>query len=167
VEGYINARQRDGCKTALELDVAFCSLLLLGALEAFHHDVTEHLFNLLDGELLSPLYKLRVSCNHFNRMKYKPSGCRSSEPSGSSTCWSSSEEKGALPTTTEPTIIRPLGHKNYQTINSIWMSQKAYSLIACTGSLPEQTMWHTKYFALLPNIGCESHSCCLMDNEIS
>jgi hypothetical protein len=55
MEGHINTRQRNGRKATLKLDVALCSLLLLGALEALHHNIPKHFLNLLDGELLSQL----------------------------------------------------------------------------------------------------------------
>jgi hypothetical protein len=55
MEGYIYTRKRDGCESTLKLDVTLCSLLLLGALEAFQHNVPKHLLDLLNSELLSQL----------------------------------------------------------------------------------------------------------------
>jgi len=55
MEGHIYAGKRNGCEAALQLDITLRSLLLLSTLEAIHHDLPEHLLDLLDGELLSQL----------------------------------------------------------------------------------------------------------------
>jgi hypothetical protein len=48
MEGYINAGERNGSKTAFEFDIAFVSLLLLGSLVGADHDLSKHLLDFLD-----------------------------------------------------------------------------------------------------------------------
>lgn len=47
MEEHINTRQMNDCEATLKLDITFCSLLLLSALEALHHGVSQHLLDLL------------------------------------------------------------------------------------------------------------------------
>jgi hypothetical protein len=50
LERHIDARKRDGSKTALQFYVPFQFLLLLGLLKARPDDVGKHFFDFLDGE---------------------------------------------------------------------------------------------------------------------
>ena len=50
VEGHVDARKRNGSETALKFDVTFSFLKVDSPLMALLHDVTEHLFDLLDRE---------------------------------------------------------------------------------------------------------------------
>lgn len=57
MEWHVNAREWDGGKAALKLDVAFSLLLRLSLGMAFFEDLTEHLFNLFFSHLCHELAK--------------------------------------------------------------------------------------------------------------
>jgi len=57
VERHINARERDGGKAALKLDVAFSFLLRLSLGKAFFEDLVEHLLDLFFSHLRNQLVK--------------------------------------------------------------------------------------------------------------
>jgi len=52
MEGHINAGQRYCSKASLQDDVAIFLLLLLSGRETALDDISKHLLDLLDGELL-------------------------------------------------------------------------------------------------------------------
>ena len=63
VEGHIYAGKRYRCKSTLELDITFSFLKLFGAIEAFRHNIAQHLLYFLDRELLRQL------CKRINKKK--------------------------------------------------------------------------------------------------
>ena len=55
MERHVDAGKRDGGKSALELDVALGLLLLLRLVETVCNDISQHLLDLLNSEVLSEL----------------------------------------------------------------------------------------------------------------
>ena len=60
MEGYVNAGERNGSKTAFEFNIAFVSLLLLGPLVGADHDLSEHLLDFLDCMRFCKLKKVEL-----------------------------------------------------------------------------------------------------------
>jgi hypothetical protein len=52
---YVDAGQGNRGKASLELDITFGFLLLLGFFETVCDDISQHLLDLLDGEILREL----------------------------------------------------------------------------------------------------------------